>query len=186
MKQFLVHAISLSLALFVANDGRAQNADGTVSTASSQTTQRGKKRAKRKDSNASSTTPQGKAAPAPVLRRSNRMEFDGRLVKGEKADGAVYLFQKVARPLPALLRLRRHELDKIVWPVLRRGVDAPAVVPAPVKPAPKAKPENKAKTKGKTKRAKRYKRKVKKRKRWRPKKTTGKTKTGSTRKAKGK
>ena len=98
------------------------------------------------------------------------MEFDGRLVKGEKADGAVYLFQKATRPLPALLKLRRHELDKIVWPVLRRGVDAPVVVKPAEKPKAVAKPDDDAKAKTKGKKGARSKRKFKKRKRWRPKK----------------
>ena len=56
------------------------------------------------------------------------MEFDGRLVKGEKADGAVYLFQRVSRPLPPLLRLKRQEIDKIVWPILRRNADPEKVI----------------------------------------------------------
>ena len=42
-----------------------------------------------------------------TLRRSSRMEFDGRLVKGERAAGAVYLFQRAPRRLPPLLRLKR-------------------------------------------------------------------------------
>jgi len=64
-----------------------------------------------------------KAGSGPVLRRSSRMEFDGRLVKGERASGAVYLFQRVPRRLPPLLRLKRDQLDRIVLPVLKRGAD---------------------------------------------------------------
>jgi hypothetical protein len=68
--------------------------------------------------------------PAPGLRRSNRMEFDARVVKGERATGAVYLFQRVPRRLPPLLRLRPNPLDRIVRPVLRRGVDRRAETPS--------------------------------------------------------
>ena len=64
-------------------------------------------------------------AAGPVLRRSNRMEFDGRLIKGERAAGAVYLFNRVPRKLPPLLKLERDELDRIVWPVLKRPADKP-------------------------------------------------------------
>ena len=58
-----------------------------------------------------------------TLRRSSRMEFDGRLVKGERAAGAVYLFQRAPRRLPPLLRLKRDQLDRIVLPVLKRPAD---------------------------------------------------------------
>ncbi len=53
------------------------------------------------------------------LRRSDRMEFDARLVRGQKAtSGAVYLFQRAPRPLPPLVVLRQSYLDRIVEPVL--------------------------------------------------------------------
>lgn len=71
-----------------------------------------------------------------TLRRSSRMEFDGRLVKGERAAGAVYLFQRAPRRLPPLLRLKRDQLDRIVLPVLKRPAD-PVV---PVASAKKASP----------------------------------------------
>lgn len=53
------------------------------------------------------------------LRRSNRMEFDARLVQGQTAQsGAVYLFQRAPRRLPPLLQLHQSYLDRIVDPVL--------------------------------------------------------------------
>jgi hypothetical protein len=53
------------------------------------------------------------------LRRSDRMEFDARLVRGQKAtSGAVYLFQRAPRPLPPLVVLEQSYLDRIVEPVL--------------------------------------------------------------------
>jgi len=68
-------------------------------------------------------------ASGPALRRSTRMEFDARLVKGERASGAVYLFHRVSRRLPPLLKLHRDELDRIVMPVLRRPADPIAGIP---------------------------------------------------------
>ena len=76
---------------------------------------------------APTSTPAATTSPTPTLRRSNRMEFDARVVKGEKASGAVYLFRRVPRRLPPLLQLKRDPLDRIVRPVLHRGVD-------PIKP----------------------------------------------------
>ena len=53
------------------------------------------------------------------LRRSNRMEFDERLVKGQVArSGAVYLFKRVPRNLPGLVAMRRSYRERIVLPVL--------------------------------------------------------------------
>ncbi len=56
------------------------------------------------------------------LRRSNRMEFDARLVKGQTAtSGAVYLFQRAPRKLPPLLSMRQSYLKQIVEPVLGKA-----------------------------------------------------------------
>ena len=62
----------------------------------------------------------GGTAPADgSLRRSNRMEFDERLVKGQVAkSGAVYLFKRVPRRLPGLVGQRRSYRKRIVLPVL--------------------------------------------------------------------
>lgn len=49
---------------------------------------------------------------------SNRMEFDERLVRGETAAGAVVLFERKPRQLPALVPQRRSYRDRIVLPVL--------------------------------------------------------------------
>ncbi len=53
------------------------------------------------------------------VRRSNRMEFDARLVQGERPKaGAVYLFERSPRRLPALVKLRQSYVREIVVPVL--------------------------------------------------------------------
>ena len=110
----------------------------------------------------------GDGASGPALRRSNRMEFDGRLIKGERAAGAVYLFNRAPRKLPPLLKLKRDELDRIVWPVLKRNADRPvSTAKAPVAAPPKAKSiTNKAKAGGaKSRRKTGYKKRGNKR-RW--------------------
>lgn len=53
------------------------------------------------------------------LRRSNRMDFDERLVKGQGArSGAVYLFKRTPRKLPELVSLRTSYRQRIIEPVL--------------------------------------------------------------------
>jgi len=86
-------------------------------------------------------TPEPAPTPAeapgdPVLQRSNRMELDARVVRGETArSGAVYLFQRAPRRLPPLVGLSQSYLDDIVVPVL--GPDALAAkAPVPVEEAP--------------------------------------------------
>ncbi len=69
---------------------------------------------------AAPATPAAEDPAATGLRRSNRVEFDARLVRGEKASGAVYLFHRAPRRLPALVKLEPDYLDPIVVPVLRR------------------------------------------------------------------
>ncbi len=59
-----------------------------------------------------------KKSGGPSLQRSNRIEFDARLVRGEKASGAVYLFQRAPRRFPSLVDLRRRYLERITEPVL--------------------------------------------------------------------
>jgi len=62
------------------------------------------------------------------VRRSNRMEFDERLVKGQAAkSGAVYLFKRVPRRLPGLVPMRRSYRKRIVEPVLGERELKPAV-----------------------------------------------------------
>lgn len=56
------------------------------------------------------------------LRRSNVMEFDARLVRGETAgSGAVVLFDRGQRPLPPLTRRRKRFLDPTLALVARPG-----------------------------------------------------------------
>lgn len=62
-------------------------------------------------------------ATTTTLQRGNRMEFDGRLIKGETAgSGAVFLFERAPRPLPSMVSTRRSYLSETVETVL--GEDA--------------------------------------------------------------
>ena len=61
---------------------------------------------------------------APPAQRSAEMEFDARVIQGQRAEGAVYLFQRAQRPLPPLLSFRRDYLGAILRPVL--GDETPA------------------------------------------------------------
>ncbi len=56
------------------------------------------------------------------MQRGNRMEFDGRLIRGETAgSGAVFLFQRVPRPLPSMVKTRTSYLSDTVQEVLGDG-----------------------------------------------------------------
>ena len=129
---------------------------------------KGKKGQKSKQKDGGAESGEKSNAAGPTLQRSNRMEFDGRLVKGERASGAVYLFSKARRPLPPLLKVERDRLEDIVWPVLRRPADEPsgavgdAGEAAPKKVAPEAKPAKADKRKSKKLRKKRRKKKARK------------------------
>lgn len=79
--------------------------------------------------------------------RSDRMEFDERLVKGSTAAGSVYLFKRRARALPALVPVRQSFRSRILeaWfdPEVVQQLatpDVPAAAPeaedAPEAPAP--------------------------------------------------
>jgi len=58
-------------------------------------------------------------ATTATLQRGNRMEFDGRLIKGETAgSGAVFLFERAPRPLPSMVTTRRSYLSETVDTVL--------------------------------------------------------------------
>lgn len=52
------------------------------------------------------------------LQRSDQMQFDARLVRGERASGAVFLFERTARRLPSLVDKRRTYLGDSVQSVL--------------------------------------------------------------------
>ena len=56
----------------------------------------------------------------PAVQRSDEMEFDARVIQGQRAEGAVYLFQRASRPLPPLLVYRKNYLSSIVTPVFSR------------------------------------------------------------------
>lgn len=83
---------------------------------------KGRRAAKAPDGKTTTVEAPARAA-GPTLQRSNRVEFDARLVRGEKASGAVYLFQRAPRRLPALVDLKRDYLSRIVRPLLRRDVE---------------------------------------------------------------
>lgn len=56
------------------------------------------------------------------LRRSNRMEFDARLIRGETAgSGAVFLFQRAPRALPSMVKTRSSYLQGTIDDVLGDG-----------------------------------------------------------------
>lgn len=58
-------------------------------------------------------------ATTATLQRGNRMEFDGRLIRGETAgSGAVFLFERAPRPLPSMVSTRRTYLFETVGTVL--------------------------------------------------------------------
>lgn len=66
------------------------------------------------------------AAGVGSLRRSNRMEFDARLIRGETAgSGAVFLFQRAPRALPSMVPLRQSYLQQSVDNVLTPGWTPP-------------------------------------------------------------
>lgn len=52
------------------------------------------------------------------LQRSDRMEFDARLIRGQRASGAVFLFQRAPRELPSMVERRRTFLEASVRSVL--------------------------------------------------------------------
>ncbi len=63
-----------------------------------------------------------KETASATLQRGNRMEFDGRLIRGETAgSGAVFLFQRVPRPLPSMVKTRTSYLSDTVQEVLGDG-----------------------------------------------------------------
>lgn len=99
------------------------------------------------DKEAKEEKPAEEAADTGVL-RSNRMEFDERLVKGQSASsGAVYLFKRVPRHLPGLVPMRRSYRARIVEPVLGERELKPAVYSTEVEdeddePAPAKKDKN--------------------------------------------
>jgi hypothetical protein len=73
---------------------------------------------------------EGALAEQGSLRRSGRVEFDERLVKGQAAkSGAVYLFKRVPRRLPGLVPMRRSYRRRIVEPVLGEREIKPQQIP---------------------------------------------------------
>jgi hypothetical protein len=66
----------------------------------------------------------------PGLQRSSRMEFDGRLIRGETARaGAVFLFERVPRPLPSMVKLRESYVSDSVSDVFPDAQQRPMTEP---------------------------------------------------------
>ncbi len=133
----LALALVLVLVLVPAAPADASPSTATAVTAPSAASARPpRKKPRRSRKKAAQEPPPAPAADpdgAP-LRRSDRMEFDARVVKGERpGSGAVYLFNRAPRRLPPLVRLQQSVLEKIVRPVLGRGA---MLKPKPGKQAP--------------------------------------------------
>lgn len=60
------------------------------------------------------TSSSGGSGSGGTLQRSDQMEFDARLIRGERASGAVFLFQRTPRELPSMVERRRSYLDESV------------------------------------------------------------------------
>ncbi len=56
-----------------------------------------------------------------TVQRPSEMEFDARVIQGQRAEGAVYLFQRATRSLPPLLKYKRDYLSAIVSPVFSQN-----------------------------------------------------------------
>lgn len=80
------------------------------------------KRSKRPPKRVTPTpTPAPEKEDSRLLRRGERVEFDARLIQGQLAKaGAVYLFQRVSKPLRSMVATPRSFTDKIVRPVYPR------------------------------------------------------------------
>ena len=137
--RYLLPALALALVIAMVLPSTAvaspsaPNATAAADSAAARPARKKPRRARSKAAQEPPPAPDADPAGAP-LRRSNRMEFDARVVKGERpGSGAVYLFNRAPRRLPPLVRLRQSVLEKIVRPVLGRG----AMVEAkPAKQAP--------------------------------------------------
>ena len=57
------------------------------------------------------------------VQRPNEMEFDARVIQGQRAEGAVYLFQRATRSLPPLLKYKRDYLSAIVSPIFSKNTE---------------------------------------------------------------
>lgn len=81
------------------NDDAGESADGSADVEAGEAAAGGEKK-------------NGPRPSATTLRRSNRMEFDARLVRGETAgSGGVVLFDRGNRELPALTKTRTRFLE---------------------------------------------------------------------------
>lgn len=64
-----------------------------------------------------------------AVQRPQEVEFDARVIQGQRAEGAVYLFQRAPRDLPSLLRFKKDNLSPMIEPIFGKT----AVVSLPTK-----------------------------------------------------
>ena len=122
--------VAFSLALGVASEVVAQDSllDGSQPVLAKSKKKKKKRRKKKKvekkkeeakEEEATNEAPEDDedngATQSATLQRGNRMEFDGRLIRGETAgSGAVFLFQRAPRPLPSMVIKRDSYLGGTV------------------------------------------------------------------------
>jgi hypothetical protein len=68
-----------------------------------------------------------------TLQRPQEVEFDARVIQGQRAEGAVYLFQRAPRDLPSLLRFKKDNLSPMIEPIFGKApvISLPAQVSSP-------------------------------------------------------
>ncbi|MEZ4268957.1 MAG: hypothetical protein R3F39_21580 [Myxococcota bacterium] len=134
--QILTLALALALALAAAPAPSAHARPQASSAKSAKPSKSQPKKSSKPAADPAAEAPPAATAPEgaePSLRRSNRMELDARLIQGSTPEaGAVYLFQRAPRNLPALVRLRQSYLREIVLPVL--GPERATIQAAPTAP----------------------------------------------------
>lgn len=95
--------------------------------------------AKKKGDEAAKKT---EAAPAPaapareVVHRESHIEFDERLVQGQTAAGAIYLFQRGGSEFRSMVKLPESFRDRTVRPILPNSGTASTPTTPPPAPAP--------------------------------------------------
>ncbi len=99
---FVGSALALCLALYPMSATAQQPADDTVEAAGD-------------GEDTEDAEGQEEAQTSSSLQRGGRMEFDARVIRGERAgSGAVFLFQRPPRPLPSMIERRSSYLQGTV------------------------------------------------------------------------
>ena len=99
--------------------------------------------AKKKGEADATQTPKKTEAPAPapareVVQRESHIEFDERLVQGQTAAGAIYLFQRGESEFKSMVKLPESFRDRTVRPLLPNTGAAPAPTTATAATPPPA------------------------------------------------